>query len=183
VPPMAQPTELELLILGIVAKFGPLTPYAVRRHFAESPNPAFSSSAGTIYPAMERLEAAGLLRSRAAARGQQARRTYATTAAGRRAHEAWLFEELDDAVFAPPPDPLRFRLYFLGLLPRAAQRRFLDTALARLEAELPRQRRYAEGYAPEGPTLYSRLASEGMVELTQARLRWLTRVRRELFGA
>ena len=31
---MPAPTELELLILGVVAKFGPLTPYAVRRHFA-----------------------------------------------------------------------------------------------------------------------------------------------------
>lgn len=179
---MAQPTELELLILGLLAKFGPLTPYAVRRHFADSPNPAFSSSAGTIYPAMERLANAGLLSARSSARGQQARRTYTLRAAGRRALLAWLFEELPDAVFVPSPDPLRRRLWFLGLLPRAAQRRFLDQALTRLAAELPRLRRYAGTYTPTGPTLYSRLAADGLVEEAQARLRWLTRVRSELFG-
>jgi hypothetical protein len=41
-------TFLEFTVLGIVAKFGPLTPYAVRRHFATSPHGHFSSSAGSI---------------------------------------------------------------------------------------------------------------------------------------
>ncbi len=180
---MAARTELELVILGVVAKFGPLTPYAVRRHFAESPAPSFSSSAGTIYPAMQRLAEDGLLTARAGARGRQARQTYRITAAGRRAHRAWLFEELDEAVFAPQPDPLRTRLYFLGLLPRATQQRFLARALEELRLRREHLHRYADGYPPEGPTRFSRLAAEGMLELADARLRWLTRVRHELFGA
>ena len=180
---MAPRTELELVILGVVAKLGPLTPYAVRRHFAESPTPSFSSSAGTIYPAMERLASDGLLSARAGARGRQARRTYRITAAGRRVHLAWLFEDLDGGVFAAQADPLRTRLYFRGLLPRRAQERFLKHAIERLRAERERLRSYAESYPDEGPTRYGRLASEGLVELTDARIRWLTRVRAELFGS
>lgn len=182
---MAKHTELELLVLGVVAKFGPLTPYAVRRHFATSPTPSFSSSAGTIYPVLERLAAEGLVLARDGARGRQARRTYRISAAGRRAHLAWLFatdEAAPEELFTAPHDPLRRRLYFLGLLPRAEQRRFLDHALSRLEEELARQERYAAGYAPTGPTRYSRLAAEGMLVASRARLEWLRGVRATLFG-
>lgn len=184
---MAKRTELELLVLGVVAKFGPLTPYAVRRHFATSPTPSFSSSAGTIYPVLGRLAADGLLLAREGARGRQARRTYRISAAGRRAHLAWLFATDEaassEALFSAPHDPLRRRLYFLGLLPRTEQRRFLDHALARLAEELARQERYAAGYAPTGPTRYSRLAAEGLLATSRARLEWLRSVRATLFGA
>lgn len=172
--------ELEHVILGIVAKFGPLTPYAVRRHFVDSPTPAFSSSAGTIYPAVARLVQQRLLSATADARGAQARSQLAITAAGRRAHLAWLFQEDASACLRPQPDPLRTRIYFLGLLPRRAQRTFLARALRTLEAQVAELEAYARTYPPEGPTLYSRLASDGITELARARLRWLTRVRDQL---
>lgn len=179
---MAAHGELEHVILGIVAKFGPLTAYAVRRHFADSPTPAFSSGAGTIYPAIARLVRARLLRSRASARGAQARSLLTITPAGRRVHEAWLFDPSGDYL-QPQPDPLRTRIFFLGLLPRAAQRRFLREALATLEGQIDVLERYARSHASTGPTRYSRLASEGMGELARARHRWLARVEAELFGS
>jgi len=180
---MAARGELEHVILGIVAKFGPLTPYAVRRHFADSPTPAFSSSAGTVYPAIARLVAARLLKARADARGAQARAQLTTTAAGRRAHMAWLFDADVSGCLRPQPDPLRTRIYFLGLLPRAAQRAFLARALRTLAAEIVALERHAQAYPAAGPTRYSRLASEGITELARARHRWLARVQEELFGA
>lgn len=179
---MAAHGELEHVILGIVGKFGPLTAYAVRRHFADSPTPAFSSGAGTIYPAIARLVRARLLRSRAAARGAQARSLLTITPAGRRAHQAWLFAPSGDYL-QPQPDPLRTRVFFLGLLPRAAQRRFLRKALATLEGQIDVLERYARSYASTGPTRHSRLAAEGMGELARARHRWLARVQAELFGS
>ena len=176
-------SELEMVILGVIAKFGPLTPYAVRKHFAGSPTPHFSSSAGTIYPAVERLEKAGLVRSKKDARGAQKRWQYAATAAGARAHRAWLFEELGADVFRSQPDPLRTRMYFLGLLPRAAQRAFLARAHAELAAEKERVTAYAASYHPTGLTRVSRLAAEGLIDVAAARLRWIERVQAELFGA
>jgi DNA-binding PadR family transcriptional regulator len=168
--------ELEHVILGLVAKFGPLTAYAVRRHFATSPTPAFSSGAGTIYPAIARLVRARLLRARADARGAQTRALLTITAAGRRRHQAWLFDPAGDFL-RPSPDPLRTRIYFLGLLPAREQRAFLARALRTLEAQVSELERYAASYPPEGATLYSNLASEGITELARARLRWLKSVR------
>jgi len=179
---MAAHGELEHVILGIVAKFGPLTAYAVRRHFADSPTPAFSSGAGTIYPAVARLLRARLLRARADARGAQARALLTITPAGRRAHQAWLFDPAGDFL-RPQADPLRTRIYFLGLLPPRAQRAFLAQAERALEAQVHELERHARSYRDEGPTRYSRLAANGITELARARLRWLRDVRRALHGS
>lgn len=174
--------ELEHVILGIVAKFGPLTPYAVRRHFAGSPTPAFSSGAGTIYPAIARLAKAGLLRARADARGAQARSRLTITAAGRRAHLAWLFQEGAQDFLRPQADPLRTRIYFLGLLPSRARRAFLARAVRHLEGQIDELERYARTYPAGGVTLYSRLASDGITAMARARLEWLRSVQARLFG-
>lgn len=178
---MAAHGELEHVILGIVCKFGPLTAYAVRRHFADSPTPAFSSGAGTIYPAIARLVRARLLRSRASARGAQARSLLTITPAGRRAHQAWLFAPSGDYL-QPQPDPLRTRIYFLGLLPARAQRAFLAQAVRTLEAQVRELERYARSYPDEGVTFHSRLASNGITAMARARLEWLRSVQTRLFG-
>lgn len=171
--------ELEHVILGIVAKFGPLTPYAVRRHFADSPTPAFSSSAGTIYPAVARLVRARFLAAKKDTRGAQERAQLTITAAGRRAHLAWLFDAHADFL-RPPADPLRTRIYFLGLLPARQRRAFLARALRVLAAQIDELDGYARSWPAEGPTRYSRLASDGLTELARARHRWLARVQAEL---
>jgi DNA-binding PadR family transcriptional regulator len=176
---MAARGELEHVILGIVAKFGPLTAYAVRRHFADSPTPAFSSSAGTIYPAIARLVRARLLTAKKVARGAQKRAQLTITAAGRHAHIAWLFDPRSNFL-RPPPDPLRTRVYFLGLLPARERRAFLARALAQLTAQIDELERYARSWPAEGATRYSRLASDGLTELARARHRWLAKVQAEL---
>ena len=168
------------MILGVVDKFGPLTPYAVRKHFAESPASPFSDSAGSIYPALERLEGEGLVRSRAGTRGRQPRREYAITPAGRRAVQAWLVDGLGDEDLEPPPDPIRTRLFFLGALSPAQRRRFLDRAIEGLERQVEVLRAYARRYARDDGQALSRHASEGMTAVTRARLRWLRSVRASL---
>ena len=174
-------TELEMVVLGVIGKFGPMTAYAVRKHFAESPTTRFSSSAGSIYPVVERLERERLVRARASSRGDQLRTLHAITPAGRRALRRWLVADLPDDAIEAPPDPIRTRLYFLESLPRDHQRGFLDRAIERLEGEVRELGRYA-GQAPADQVL-SRLASDGMTAVARARLRWLRRVRAALFGA
>jgi DNA-binding PadR family transcriptional regulator len=172
---------LEMTLLGLVGKFGPVTPYTVRQHFARSPTSRFSSSAGSIYPALERMESAGLVRSSADARGAQKRRLYRLTKAGKARLRGW-FAAPGPPELEAPHDPLRTRLYFIEQLTKAQQRRFLDAALEGLEAQLREDRRYVRGYADEGPERLSRMVAEGGLALMRARLRWLRAVRAELLG-
>jgi DNA-binding PadR family transcriptional regulator len=172
-------TELERVVLAVVAKHGPMTPYAIRKHFAASPAPHFSSSAGTIYPVVERLEQRALLRGRADRRGRQARRQVEATPAGYREAQRWL-SELDATALTSPPDPIRSRLYFLGLLPPARRRKLLDAAIQGVGKSLQMLERYVESQRSEGADRFSTLAARGNLHVARARLRWLKEVREEI---
>ncbi len=179
---MRELTELECTVLGVLAKFGPQSPYAVRRHFADSPATRFSASTGSIYPSLKRLEEAGLVESRESARGRQARREVSITAAGKKALRRWLAGPPGREEFDAPPDPLRTRLYFLGLLSRAKQEEFLDGALSALREQLDQSEAYLGSSGSQGPEGLSRLAARGAVFATRARIQWLEEVRRKLLG-
>jgi PadR family transcriptional regulator, regulatory protein PadR len=73
--------HLDLLLLSVLAE-GPAHGYgviaALRRQSAE----AFALPEGTVYPALHRLEAAGLLRSHWAEQAGRRRRQYELTAQG-----------------------------------------------------------------------------------------------------
>jgi len=58
----ARLTPLEQALLGVVG-LGRKSAYDIRRLFTDTPMTQFSSSPGSIYPALKRLEARGLLRS------------------------------------------------------------------------------------------------------------------------
>lgn len=167
------------MVLAVVAKFGPMTTYAIRKHFARSPAAQFSSSAGTIYPLVERLEQRGLLSVRADRRGRQARRQVEITDAGRKEVVLWL-GQLDDGTLLSPPDPFRTRLYFFGLLPAARRRKLLDEAIAGVEANIAALREYEESYSGEGGERFGHLAARGGLYVARARLRWLREVRQEI---
>src|SRR5215472_782767 len=82
-------TELEGAALAVIYRLGACTPYRVRLDFQSSRSSEWSGSAGAVYPALRRLDAAGLLRA-----GQGARRRgsvlYTLSPAGRRALAGWL---------------------------------------------------------------------------------------------
>lgn len=181
---MAAPlTFLECTVLGIVGKFGPLTPYAVRKHFTTSPHGHFSGSAGAIYPLVERLEARGYLGSEEDAKGEQARRLYRLTRKGRGALRAWYDEERVAVDLDAPLDPLRTRMYFVGTLPPARQRAYLLAAVRGLERQVARDREDAEAYRRASPDdAFGRIAAEGALALDRARLSWLRRALEVLEG-
>jgi PadR family transcriptional regulator PadR len=79
--------HLDLLLLALLAP-GPLHGYAVIERLRERSGGAFDLPEGTIYPALHRLEAAGLLSSGLAEVSRRRRRVYAVTAAGRAAMAA-----------------------------------------------------------------------------------------------
>jgi PadR family transcriptional regulator, regulatory protein PadR len=74
--------HLELLLLSVLAR-GPAHGYAIIERLRERSEGAFGLPEGTIYPALHRLEAAGLLGSRWADDSGRRRRVYALTRSGR----------------------------------------------------------------------------------------------------
>lgn len=169
-------TELEASVLGVVASRGPLSAYAIRADFAASPTQRWSGSAGAIYPLTKRLRGRGLLAVEPRARGTKASTAvYSITAAGRDALVDWIVDDGSEAV-AIPVDPVRTRVHFLEALEPSARvawiarvERALDEQLAALQAEYE---------ADAFPTARDRLIARGLLDLVEARRRWLVSVRR-----
>ena len=76
--------NLDLLLLAVLAA-GPQHGYAVITALRERSEGAFDLPEGTVYPALQRLERAGLLVSEWELASGRRRRTYALTADGRAA--------------------------------------------------------------------------------------------------
>jgi DNA-binding PadR family transcriptional regulator len=86
--------HLDSLILSVVDD-QPLHGYAIIEALRARSGGALDVPSGTVYPALRRLEAAGYLTSGWSAIGARRRRTYALSAAGRRALVAERAEWLD----------------------------------------------------------------------------------------
>jgi PadR family transcriptional regulator PadR len=76
--------HLDGLLLAIVAA-GPAHGYAIIEELARRSGGAFALPEGTVYPALHRLERAGLLSSRWSTDAPRRRRVYELTARGCRA--------------------------------------------------------------------------------------------------
>lgn len=129
------PTRHSLLhyaLLGLLAR-GPASGYDLRKVFQETLLGVYSDSPGSIYPALRRLEARGLVRA-GPAEGGRRRRPLALTPAGRRALEAWLREPPDVGRAARHRGAVELKLAFLmDVLPDADLAGFLTTYAASLD--------------------------------------------------
>lgn len=76
--------HLDLLLLAVLAD-GPAHGYAVLARLRDRSDGVFDLPEGTIYPALHRLEKAGLLTSSWSTETGRRRRTYSISAKGRRA--------------------------------------------------------------------------------------------------
>jgi DNA-binding PadR family transcriptional regulator len=128
-------TELEGAALAIIAREGPLTPYAVKEAFRNSPSEFWSGSAGAVYPLINRLEKRKLISAKADKGDGRARREFSITAAGRTAMKEWLVDA--ERAAGMGFDPLRTRLFFSELITPAERKAFIAAALARMEDGAP----------------------------------------------
>jgi len=178
---MAGRSDLELVVLGVVWKMGPCTPYAIRREFLTSPTPHFSGSAGAIYPLVRRLERDGLLSSEAAQHGRRRSRLYRTTSKGTAVLKRWLRPPVPLKDIVGTYDPIRVRIYFLKASPPAQRRALLDESLAEMKRRIPLLEADERRYVESGDE-FSRLASHGIQKSLDARIAWLEEVRRKLIS-
>jgi DNA-binding PadR family transcriptional regulator len=85
-----QLTSFEHVVLGLIC-LSPSSGYDLKRMFATTPMGLYQPSSGTLYPALRRLEAKGLVQAPGVAtHSARHRRVYEPTQAGRTAHLAWL---------------------------------------------------------------------------------------------
>src|SRR5579871_6239678 len=106
-------TELQGHLDGMllaVLEAGPRHGYAIVEEICRRSDGEFDLAEGTVYPALHRLEAAGLLSSRWEVVGGRRRRVYALSnnglAAMRERVAGWhAFRSAVDAVFAPATSP------------------------------------------------------------------------------
>ncbi|MHC4126645.1 MAG: PadR family transcriptional regulator [Planctomycetota bacterium] len=178
---MAKRSDLELVVLGIVWKMGPCTPYAIRREFLTSPTPHFSGSAGAIYPLVRRLERDGLLSSKPSRQGRRRSQLYRTTRKGTAVLKRWLRPPVPLKDVAGAYDPVRLRIYFLKASPPAQRRALLDESLAEMKRRLPGLESDERRYVESGDE-FSHLASRGIQKTLEARIAWLEEVRRKLIS-
>jgi DNA-binding PadR family transcriptional regulator len=82
-------TPVSYLVLGLLARIGPATPYDLKRKVAESVGYFWSFPHSQLYAEPRRLAALGLLDERSEATGRR-RRVYSIAPAGREALTAWL---------------------------------------------------------------------------------------------
>ena len=102
--------HLDMLLLATLEN-GPRHGYAVREALREASRARFDLPTGTIYPALRRLEAAGLVQGRWSVEDGRRRRTYELTAAGRRRlagdRAAWAdFTSVVTAILEPASCPV-----------------------------------------------------------------------------
>jgi DNA-binding PadR family transcriptional regulator len=75
--------NVDLMVMGVLRR-GPAHGYAIIAALRERSNGEFDLAEGTIYPALHRLERAGLVESSVESAQGRRRRTYALTPRGRK---------------------------------------------------------------------------------------------------
>ena len=120
------------VVLGMIA-LGERTGYDIKRTVEHSTAFFWGASYGQIYPELERLERAGLVKGKVVA-GGRARREYTVTAKGRRALTEWL--SADGQLAFNTRDEGLLKQFFGDLVPLEVQLENVRRVIAQNEAAL-----------------------------------------------
>jgi DNA-binding PadR family transcriptional regulator len=167
-------TEKEGSLLSLVLRRQPVTAYQLFKAYESSPVTSFNNSKGGVYPAIRRLRDRGLIVSEAVegdARGTEALRC---TDLGARAVDAWINAIADDQIVLD--DPLRTRLLSLERLTRDQKLEWIDRALGLLAAK----KQTVDRFNASITVPYQRFAYQGTIAAIEAKLNWLTELRRHI---
>jgi DNA-binding PadR family transcriptional regulator len=161
-------TPLGYALLGQIS-LASRSGYALRKVFETTPMGNYSSSPGSIYPALKGLQARGLVRVEGPARGGR----YEITAAGAERLDRWLRQPVTTDEVSRRLDLALLRFAFLMAHPdRALTQAFLRsfrTATASQAAEL---KAWIETGAGAAMPLQARLAVEHGQRSLEASARW-----------
>jgi DNA-binding PadR family transcriptional regulator len=160
-------TELEGAILGVLRREPGLTAYKVRKTFLDSISAEWSGSAGAVYPALRRMEAAGFIRA-GKERDGRGGQGYVLTKQGSATHDDWLCDLA--RAMGPGMDPFRTRASLWPFLDARRKRSFLTA----LKKEAERMRDQILKSMP-GHDSHEVVTTGLLLNLLRDRLAWLER--------
>lgn len=168
------PTTLGYALLGLLHQL-PRSGYDLRKVFETTPMGHFSSSPGTIYPALGRLEEAGLVEEVPQQQvSGRARRSLRLTERGEAALKSWLHKLVtaDDIIWRVHVLLLRFAFMSDDLVSNNHRIAFLEGFQTEAIAYLQHLETF---YAENGPAMpvEGRLALLNGVEGYRGRVRWV----------
>jgi len=165
-------TPLGYALLGLI-RAEPRSGYALRKVFETTLLGNYSSSPGSIYPALKSLEKSGLIAAEPIARGN----IFSLTPAGRDALDTWLITPAE----GQSVDILMLRFAFLNDLGRPdVTRAFLTSFADAGRANLAGIRAFTTGDLWQAMPLQSRLAVDFGIRSVEAQIAWAENALREL---
>jgi DNA-binding PadR family transcriptional regulator len=169
-------TPLNYALLGLI-RAQPRSGYALRKVFETTPMGNYSSSPGSIYPALKKLEQAGLVQSRPAGRGSR----FFITAEGRSRLEAWLTTPV---TANEGSDIALLRFAFLQDHPdRQLTLNFLESFALNARNRIASLEGFMTGDLWPAMPLQSRLAVQHGLRVTQAAAQWAADAYQQLSSA
>jgi DNA-binding PadR family transcriptional regulator len=174
--PRSRLTGFEHVLLGMIFTH-PSTGYDLKRRFATTPLGVYQPSSGALYPALDRLERRGLLRSEGLrpADGGRPRRLYHLTEEGRQAHLDWLREPVVPETVGQDLGLHLLRFAMMApVLSEEAVREFLVSLRAALAGFVAALERQVDAMDTDGNP-YAALAVEHGLAVHRASLTWAER--------
>jgi DNA-binding PadR family transcriptional regulator len=180
---MAQGTglsTLSLAVLGLISQ-RPLTGYDIRKVFATTPMGHFSSSPGTIYPALKRIEKARWVRGRAGqSKTRRERVVYEITPQGREVLRRHLSQPVTRDEVIWHMDDLMMRFAFMdGVIGCEGTVRFLREFASQIDAYVIVLRGYLGSVKDIMPPCGT-LAMEQGIQSYEMNAQWARRAIQEL---
>ena len=166
---MTRTTNLDYAILGLLEQ-GAKTGYAIRQVFEQTALGNYSSSPGSIYPALKKLEKAGFI-EKCLPPGEK-KRQFELTAQGKDQLLDWLHAPFPEEDISKHLSEVLLKFAFMEtLLPLDKRLQFLIHLAERIEQSLVWLKTIHGDYS-HTMSLHSKLALENGIEGQKAHLRW-----------
>ena len=167
-----RPTSLGYALLGLI-HMQPQSGYDLRKIFETTPMGHYSSSPGSIYPALKRLEEQGLIEGEVADGDTlRPKRIYTATQRGIEVLREWVSQTITKDDLLHRDDELMLRFALMGsVVDNATTHRFLDQMYRVLDLYIPELEQILTTM-PAGEPPHGRLALSSGIGAYKARRRW-----------
>jgi DNA-binding PadR family transcriptional regulator len=171
-------TDFEQILLGMICA-SPSSGYDLKRTFAATPMGVYHPSSGALYPALRRLQHAGLVQTPARlpagpARRRPPRRVYHATKRGREVHSHWVRTPVEPATISRELALHLMRFVMMEpLLPRIEVLAFLESLRDALATAITELERYSE--ATDFENRHAPLALDHGIATHRTSLAWAKR--------
>ena len=166
---ISKPTLLDYAILGLIQD-QPLSGYAIRKLFEETALGSYSSSPGSIYPALNRLQKFDLVKKNA--QGKTAKTCFEITTKGILTLQKWFSKPIEKIEVEKKTDELLLRFGFMGTLVDKKQKiNFLTSFRDLLNIYIKELQAYYTKESNNMP-LHGRLAFQYGIDSNKTTLKW-----------